>query len=55
MANSRMAMGHPGMMEQMGPAEEEKKPKAKKRKKKKTETPVKKDDKSKVGRTLFFC
>ena len=54
MANSRMAMGpagHQAMMDQMSPVvEEEKKPKAtKKRKKKKAETPVKKDDKAKVG------
>ena len=48
-AGRMMAPGHPGMMEPMGHViEEEKKPKTKKRKKKKAETPVKKDDKSKV-------
>ena len=48
-----MGAGHPAMMEPMGhPMEEEKKPKAKKRKKKKAETPVKKDDKSKVWYTV---
>ena len=49
-----MGPGHPGMMEPMGHVmEEEKKPKTKKRKKKKAETPVKKDDKSKVQSSKF--
>ena len=49
-AGRMMGPGHPGMMEPMGHViEEEKKPKTKKRKKKKAETPVKKDDKSKVS------
>ena len=53
-AGRMLGPGHPGMMEPMGHViEEEKKPKTKKRKKKKAETPVKKDDKSKVQFTKF--
>ena len=43
-----MGPGHHGIMEHPPIVEEEKKPKPKKRKKKKTETPVKKNDTSKV-------
>ena len=43
-----MGPGHHGIMEHPPILEEEKKPKPKKRKKKKTETPVKKNDTSKV-------